>query len=135
MEPVQGIENLEKRLEPIFDRYHSEIVAAYLFGSVATGQISLSSDIDIAVLLRKNSAVRGGSFKFAIYADLCRELKRNDIDIVLLDLAGNLILNDEIIRRGEVLYVTDEDAKDEFELKLLHRCTDFKFQRRFATGV
>ncbi|WP_298272092.1 nucleotidyltransferase domain-containing protein [Geobacter sp.] len=129
------MEHLQTELAPIFDKYHEEIVAAYLFGSAAKGQRSPSSDIDIAVLMRKRDNISGATLKFRLYADLCRKLKRNDIDLVLLDLSGNLILNDEIIRHGKVLYVTDQDAQEEFELKVLHRCTDFKFQRQYAMGV
>lgn len=70
-----------------------------------------------------------------MYADLCRRLKRNDVDLVLLNLSGNLILNDEIVRHGKVLYATNDEARDEFELKVLHRCLDFKFQRQYALGV
>jgi predicted nucleotidyltransferase len=128
-------DQLQMELAPIFAKYDTEIVAAYLFGSAATGMTSNSSDIDIAVLMRTKDRRCGSSLKLRLYADMCRKLGRNDIDIVLLDLAGNLILNDEIVRHGKILYTTDADAKETFELAVLHRCTDFKFQRRFAMGV
>jgi len=129
------MEYLKTELTPIFDKYHEEIIAAYLFGSTARGQASPSSDIDIAVLMRKRDNTRGATLKFRLYADLCRELKRNDIDLVVLDLSGNLILNDEIVRHGKLIFDTDHDAREEFELNVLHACTDFKFQRRYAMGV
>ena len=129
------MEYVKTELAPIFSRYHEEIVAAYLFGSTARGVTSRSSDIDIAVLIRNGDKKSGGALKFRLYADLCRTLKRNDVDLVLLNLSGNLILNDEIVRHGKVLYTTDDDAREEFELKVLHRCADFKFQRRYAMGV
>ncbi len=129
------IEFLKTELAPIFSRYHEKIVAAYLFGSTARGVAFCSSDIDIAVLVRTRDKKCGADLKYRLYADLCRALKRNDIDIVLLNLSGNLVLNDEIVRQGKVLYTTDEDAREEFELNVLHACTDFKFQRRYAMGV
>lgn len=128
-------ELLKTELAPAFSKYHEEILAAYLFGSTAMGITSPSSDIDIAVLMRNSDKTSGAALKFRLYADLCRKLKRNDIDLVLLNLSGNLILNDEIIRHGKVLYTTDDDAREEFELNVLHRCADFKFQRRYAMGV
>lgn len=129
------MEQLKTELAPIFAKYHDEIVAAYLFGSTASGLTSSLSDIDIAVLPRNTDKVSGATLKFHLYADLCRKLNRNDIDLMMMGLSGNLILNDEILRNGKLLYVTDHDARDDFELKVLHRCTDFKFQRRYAMGV
>jgi hypothetical protein len=91
--------------------------------------------MDIAVLIRNRDKKNGAELKFRLYADLCRTLKRNDVDLVLLNLTGNLMLNDEIVRHGKVLYTTDDDVREEFELNVLHRCADFKFQRRYAMGV
>jgi uncharacterized protein len=129
------MEQLKIELAPVFSIYHKEIIAAYLFGSTAKGVTSPLSDIDIAVLLRHSDKTSGATLKFRLYADLCRKLKRNDIDLVLLDLSGNLILNDEIVRHGKVLFTTDDEAREEFELNVLHRHTDFKFQRQYAMGV
>lgn len=129
------IERLQTELVPVFSKYDEDIIAAYLFGSVAQGAVTPSSDIDIALLLRSMDKEKGIALKFYIYADLCRQLKRNDIDLVLLDMSGNLILNDQIIRHGKILYSIDDDARDIFELRVLHACTDFKFQRRYAMGV
>jgi uncharacterized protein len=129
------LEYIKTELAPIFSKYHEEIVAAYLFGSTAKGAASRSSDMDIAVLIRNGDKKNGASLKFRLYADLCRTLKRNDVDLVLLNLTGNLMLSDEIVRHGKVLYTTDDDVREEFELNVLHRCADFKFQRRYAMGV
>lgn len=127
-------DHLKIELASVFSTYQEEIVAAYLFGSTAKGTSAPASDIDMAVLLRRGDKKSGAALKFRLYADLCRKLKRNDIDLVLLSLSGNLILNDEIVRNGQVLYASDDAAREEFELKVLHRCTDFKLQRRYAMG-
>ena len=129
------MECVKTELAPVFSGYREEIVAAYLFGSMAGGVTYPSSDIDIAVLTRNRDKKSRAALKLRLYADLCRSLKRNDVDLVLLDLSGNLILNDEIVRHGKVLYSTDDDAREEFELIVLHRCADFKFQRRYVMGV
>lgn len=129
------MDHFKVELFSVFSKYQEEIIAAYLFGSTAKGMNSSASDIDIAVLLRNPDKKSGSSLKFRLYADLCRKLKRNDVDLVLLSLSGNLILNDEIIRHGQILYASDDAVREEFELKVLHRCTDFKLQRRYAMGV
>lgn len=128
-------EYLETELAPIFSGYCQDIIAVYLFGSMAKGQASPSSDIDIAVLVRTRDKYDAAALRFRLYADLSRKLKRNDIDIVLLNRSGNLILNDEIVRHGKLLYSTDDVAREEYELKTVHECADFKFQRRYAMGV
>ncbi len=126
---------LRMELSAVFSKYQQAIIAAYLFGSTARGTVSSSSDIDIALLLRNDDNISGTTLKFELYADLCRTLKRNDIDLMLLNLSGNLILNDEIVRYGKVLYSTDNEARERFELNLLHLSTDFKHQRYYAMGV
>ena len=126
---------LKIKLAPVFSKYHEELVAVYLFGSMAREETTPLSDIDIALLIRNNDKKNGASLKFRLYTDMCRTLKRNDVDLLLLSLSGNLLLNDEIVRHGNVLYSTDDEAREEFELKLLHRSTDFKFQRKHIMGV
>jgi len=128
-------EQLKMELFAIFSKYQQAIITAYLFGSMAKGVASSSSDIDIAVLLQNNDKASATDLKFRLYADLSRTLKRNDIDVVLLNESSNLILKDEIVRHGKVLYSTDDEAREEFELNVLHSSTDFKYQRHYAMGV
>ncbi len=128
-------DQLKRELSAVFAKYQQAIISSYLFGSTAKGVTSSSSDIDIALLLHNNDKTSGVALKFSLYADLCRTLKRNDIDLLLLNTSGNLILNDEIIRHGKVLFSTDDEAREVFELNVLHRSTDFKFQRHYAMGV
>lgn len=128
-------EQLQAELAQVFARHADGIAAAYLFGSTADGSACASSDIDIAILPRNRDKMRASDMKLRLYTDISRKLGRNDIDIVILDPAGNLILNDAIIRHGKVLFVAAPEIKDAFELNLLHRCMDFRFQRRIAMGV
>lgn len=129
--------DLQTQLSPFFSKYKEELVAVYLFGSLAHGTNSSSSDIDIAVLLNSHAKINAATLKLHLYADLCRALKRDDIDLVILNLSGNLILNDQITRHGIVLYSTDDndDEKTDFELKALHRSIDFKSHRHLVMGV
>lgn len=128
-------EQLKIDLFAVFSKYQHTIITAYLFGSTAKGMTSSTSDIDIALLLNSNDKTSGAALKYSLYADLCRTLKRNDIDLLLLNTSGNLILNDEIIRHGKVLYSTDDEAREAFELNVLHRSMDFKYQRHYVMGV
>jgi len=60
-------------------------------------------------------------------------LKRNDIDMVVLSKETNLILLDQIIRRG-ILFEGDKERREEFEQKILHLAIDFKTQRLANMG-
>ena len=129
------VEQLKTELTPVFGKYGVDIVAAYLFGSTAKGTASHSSDIDIAVLTSISDKGSRADLKLNLYADLCRKMKRNDIDLVMLNLSGNLVLSDDIVRNGIVLYSSKDESKNDFELNVLHRSIDFKLQRRYAMGV
>lgn len=62
-------------------------------------------------------------------------MKRDDVDLLILNTAGNLILLDEVVRYGSVLYDRDTDARENFELDILHQAIDFKRQRLAVLGV
>ena len=103
---------------------YPEIAFAYIFGSYATGEQSSLSDIDIAIYLEKQS-----NFDFnkllLFHSDCCRSLKRNDIDILVLNTTKNLILMKDIIAKGKIIYNINQELLDDFEVKTLHAVHDF----------
>ncbi len=111
------------------------VVFAYLFGSHARGDISALSDIDIAAYFVDGDLLRWHEWKISLYMALSRRLGTNDIDIVVLNSASNLILLDDIIRRGVVLVDRDPDLREDFEQRVLHRAIDFRTQRRAVLGA
>ncbi len=119
---------------PVFEKYRDKIIFAYLFGSVAEAETSPLSDVDIAVFL---SGTKESFFdiKLSLYADFCRALKRSDVDVVILNTAANIILLDEIIRYGLVVYDSNTELREDFELKVLHQAIDFKGQRLAIIGI
>ena len=126
--------NIKNLLQPILEKYRDKIISAYLFGTGATGEMHPRSDIDIALLFSGTT----GSYvdlKLSLYADFCRVLKRDDIDVLVLNTANNLILLDQVIRLGIVLFDRDKDLREEFEHRILHRTIDFKKQRFANMGI
>ncbi|MCX8123856.1 MAG: nucleotidyltransferase domain-containing protein [Spirochaetes bacterium] len=121
------------KLTPIFKHYN--VVFAYLFGSTAKNELSPSSDIDIAVYLKNGYPQKLFDTLLSIHLDTCRALKANDVDIVVLNANYNLMLIDEIIRNGILLYDADPPLREEFELKMIHAAIDFKTQRFITIGV
>ena len=120
-------------LQNVFIKY-KQISFAYLFGSTATGQQTALSDVDIAVYLRKSSR-----FSFddtlSFHGDCCRVLKRNDVDVLILNTTKNLILLEDIIHHGHIIYNIDSMLLNDFELRTLHIASDFRWQRLREVGV
>ncbi len=120
-------------LQKVFVK-HKQVAFAYLFGSVAKGEQTALSDIDIAVYLCK-----GTSFSFDdtlhFQGDCCRVLKRNDVDVLVLNTTRNLLLLEDVIRNGQIIYNMDPELLDDFELGTLHLACDFKRQRLRELGV
>ena len=129
------ISALKESLLPVFERHRSRLAAAYLFGSTPREESGPLSDIDIAVLLYPADRMQHGEFRLTLHADLCRALKRNDIDLVIMNTARNLFLLDEIIRQGVLLFDADSGFRVEFEAKILHNSIEFRTRRQEVMGV
>jgi predicted nucleotidyltransferase len=129
-------EDIIKNILRVLEKYEETVLFAYLFGSTAHGEgIRRSGDIDIAVFLSRGSRESYFEIKLSLYADLCRALQRNDVDLLVLNTATNLVLLDQIVRTGIVLRDRQADKRVDFEIRVLHRALDFKEQRLAVMGV
>jgi len=118
----------------VLEGYRNEVAAAYLFGSTVNGDVAVLSDVDVAVLFTKGARTPGPELRLCIHADLCRALRRDDVDLLVLNTAANLIIKDEIVRNGILVFEGDPGQKEAFELNVMHSCIDFKRQRKMAVG-
>ena len=130
-----NIKGLISGLTPLFERYRDRVKFAYLFGSLSKNNYSSLSDIDIAVFLSAGDRISFFDTRLSMYADICRSLARNDVDVIILNTIQNIILLDEIIRHGQVIYETDKDIREDFEIRVLHNAIDFKTQRAAIMGI
>jgi uncharacterized protein len=126
---------IKETLAPVFQKMRDRIAVAYLFGSSATGETGPGSDIDLAVLLHDGSGTSGFEVRLDLYADCSRALKRNDIDIVVMNTAKNLYLLNDVVRTGIVLFEQDPGLRQEFEVKIMHDFIDFRDHRKKILGV
>ncbi|MBZ4660487.1 MAG: nucleotidyltransferase-related protein [Desulfacinum sp.] len=112
------------------------VLFAYLFGSSATEGLCAGRDVDLAVYFdrKRLSPEEAATARASLYAHLSRKLGRNDIDLVILNTARNLLLVDRITRDGIVLVDRDRDRRFDFEVAVQHRAMDFKAQRRSILG-
>jgi len=129
------VQELKKLLAPIFEKMSDRIAVAYLFGSAANGEAGPGSDIDLAVLLHDPAGSAGFEVRLDLYADCSRVLKRNDIDVVVLNTARNLFLLNDVVQKGIVLYQCDSELREEFEVKIVHDFIDFRDGRKRKNGV
>lgn len=127
--------NLLRCAARVLEKYKTRILFAYLFGSVASKEEDFASDVDIATFCNTGEPAACFEIKLDLHADLCRALQRNDVDIVVLNTTSNLILLDEIIRKGIVFYEIDPAARADFEVKTLLKGIDFKSHRQAVLGI
>lgn len=110
-------EQVVSRLQRCFQARAAEVVAAYLFGSVARGQERKDSDVDVGVLLvqgrpRTLDAVdRVARLQDELAATISR-----DVDLVVLNDAPADLLH-RVLRDRVLLFESDHERRIEFEVR------------------
>ena len=127
--------NQKSALQPVFEKYDGVLAAVYLFASSALGEVTSRSDLDIAVLFASGTGLFPVERQFALYADFSRVLRRKDIDLVVLNNSRNLILQEEILRDGVLIFEGNPAARAEYEQRTLYLGIDFRYQRAMVMGM
>lgn len=102
------------------------VIAAYIFGSEATGKAGVLSDMDIAVLVDKDI---DKSARFDMTLRLSSELSailNRRADIVMLN-DSTAQLSYEVIKHGRPIFCRDKSAKVDLEINILSRYLDRRF--------
>jgi predicted nucleotidyltransferase len=94
-------ESLYERIAD-FGMKHGQIVAIYVFGSIATGKGRSGSDIDIAIMVRGSI---GGKERVQIETSLSNLMNR-DVDLVIFGDASPL-LKHQILKCGHLVFESD----------------------------
>lgn len=115
-------------LRPVLSRYPG-VVAAYLFGSVASGKQGPLSDIDIALLFSDVSAPRETVGR--LQDDLCRILHTDAVDLVLLNEAPDALAY-RVIQKGVCVHSADDRLRAGYATRVIMRYLDFKPVREQA---
>lgn len=116
-------EELGKVLSVI--KLHPAIKLAYLFGSKASNQAGPLSDYDFAFYadLRDNQQLF--DLKLSLQDQIARALKRNEIDIVILNLIEQPEMKYSIIKNGQLFY-EEEPYRVIVEPRILNEYFDFR---------
>lgn len=105
--------------------HRDEIVAVYLYGSIAEGVANSLSDIDLAILLREPLKRDAFSIERETYVALNRLFDR-EADVRTLTRNTSLPFVEEVLRDHVLVVVNDDDARAEFESQAFGRISDFR---------
>ena len=118
-----------EKLACIFSDFQPRVLFAYLFGSTGTALQHARSDLDLAIYLDKEASAITLDHKLTLYTEISRAIKRNDIDVVILNTCDNCMLLYELMINGRLIYDVNPNVRILFEQKTLHAAIDFKEQR------
>lgn len=97
------------------------MVAAYVFGSRATGTHRGTSDLDVAVLVDR---ALGLLERERLVARLADALGVPDVDLVILDEAP-LELRGRVVQEGRLIFRDDDARRVDFEVRTRSEYFDF----------
>jgi predicted nucleotidyltransferase len=101
-----------------------EIVAAYVFGSVAAGRARPDSDIDIGILVDSNALPRNPlTYRLRLMRDLGAALERFDVEVVLMNEAPPALAQN-IVARGKLVFERSRAARIAFQLRTFNLFMD-----------
>jgi len=100
---------------------------AYLFGSCSKNNKGPLSDIDIAIYLDdKIKKDERFDFRLEIMAQISKLLKREDIDLIILN-DSDISLAYEVIYYAKLIYSKDELKRIRYEAKIMSLYFDRKY--------
>ncbi|MFW5908221.1 MAG: type VII toxin-antitoxin system MntA family adenylyltransferase antitoxin [Desulfosalsimonas sp.] len=118
------MDSMDEKIKNYF-QHRQEAASVYLFGSRAAGSQSTASDVDIAVLLRRQYLDSASAFQEKYLVELGRILKK-DIHPIVMNHAGEVLLK-QILSKGRRILVRDSYFDAYFTMIAVSRIVDFNF--------
>src|SRR5262245_36660975 len=107
-----------------------EILAAYIFGSVASGRARPDSDIDIGILVDSRMMRRNPlKYRLQLIADLGSALKRSDVDVIVMNEAPPALAQN-IITKGKLIFERSRSARVAYQVRTLNLFLDTEPMRK-----
>jgi predicted nucleotidyltransferase len=107
-------DRLAQEIAHVFAARNENAAAVYLFGSVARGEASADSDVDVAVLYGKPVEPGLAGLKLALAGDLEERLGRR-VDLVVLDHQSPDFIH-RVLRDGVLVLENDRSVRIRFEV-------------------
>ncbi len=105
-----------------FSNDHAETVAAYVFGSLATGKERAGSDIDIALITNKRIS---GLTKIDWETELSNAIGK-DVDLVIFNQAG-VLMRHQILKYGKLIFNRDDRLRIKEEVMARKEYLDIRY--------
>jgi predicted nucleotidyltransferase len=125
---------IEDELRMLLAAAPPEVVAAYLFGSVARGTAGPRSDVDVGVLLKAAPEPTLEGYLFDYEGVLERNL-RKPVQLVVLNTAPPDLVH-RVLRDGHLVLERDRSARIQFEVRSRNEYFDpLPFLRRYRPAA
>lgn len=124
-----GKKEVKEKIGEIVSRFE-DVDVAYVFGSFLDRD--RFNDIDVAIVIsREMNPYRRFKFAMEIARELEREIKpRFEFDVKILNYSP-VEFQHEIIKKGRVVFIRDENRRIEYESKLISTYLDVKDMYEF----
>ena len=103
---------------------HSQIKLVYLFGSRVSDSVGPLSDYDFAIYVEMRDPLQIASIKHSLQDQISRELKTDEVDIVILNDVQSPEFKYDVISKGKIIY-EQEPYRIFFESRVLNEYFDF----------
>jgi uncharacterized protein len=113
--PRTQLPRLDEEALVAFLATQPDIVAAYLFGSLASGRARADSDIDLAVWLPGDPDARARYRRKLQLMEAVERFADREVDVVILNNASPT-LQFQVLRHGRRIYEGDRAARIDFEV-------------------
>ncbi len=121
--------NIEKNIPYLINEIKkiSEINALILFGSIAKGNRKPLSDIDLALLFKKDVKKEKYPYiELLVFNIISSTLKTEEFDLITLNDAPPKI-SYNILKEGKVLFIKDKASFIDFKENIIKYYLDFKY--------
>lgn len=130
-------EEIARRVHALLVSAEDQIVCAYLFGSVARGEATDGSDVDLAILLRETPEGKLTDLRFTLEGRIERNVGLAAQVVVLNDAPADLV--HQVLLDGRLLIDRDPSARVRFEVRARNEYFDLlpvlKLYRRMDSST
>ena len=115
--------SIEQAIKTVVVNMSPPVVAAYLFGSHATGKVWPESDVDVALLFGKAEVSNQREIIGRLVKNLCQTLGEVEVDVVNLDGVPTHFAY-EILRTGKLAFCANPHERIRFEMGICEKQMD-----------
>lgn len=115
--------SIEQAIKTVVVNASPPVIAAYLFGSHATGKVWAESDVDVALLFGETDVSNQIEITGRLSEHLCQALDGVEVDVVSLDGVPTHFTY-EILRTGKLAFCANPHERIQFEMGVFEKQTD-----------